>query len=143
MEFDRRRALGLAAAAGSALAGCAGGDTTSEGDDPTVSVTRLGYDPRNLSVDVGTTVTWVNENGTILPKHTVTSKPFLDRSAEWSFDATLAEEGDEASYTFEEAGLYTYVGTVKGESCMCGVVAVGDASYDEPLPCSPVTGGGC
>lgn len=108
-----------------------------------MAVTRTGYDPRNLSVDAGTTVTWVNENSTILPEHTVTSEPILDRSAEWSFDVTLAEEGDEASYTFEEPGLYTYVGTVKGEDCMCGVVAVGDASYDDPLPCSRIRGGGC
>lgn len=108
-----------------------------------MAVTRTGYDPRNLSVDVGTTVTGVNENSTVVPRHTVTSDPFLDESAAWSFDEELAEEGDEASYTFEEEGLYTYVGTAKGESCMCGVVAVGDASYDDPLPCSPVAGGGC
>jgi len=85
----------------------------------------------------------VNENSSILSKHTVTSEPFLEESAAWEFDEELEEEGEEVSYTFEEEGLYTYVGTIKGKDCMCGLVAVGDASYGDPLPCSPVAGGGC
>jgi hypothetical protein len=35
-----------------------------------------------------------------------------------------------------------YVGTNSGEDCMCGLVAV-DEEYDQPLPCSPIQGGGC
>lgn len=67
----------------------------------------------------------------------------FDGAADWEFDERLEEEGDEVASTFEEEGPFTYVGTVKGEDCMCGVVAVGDASDDDPLPCSPVRGGGC
>lgn len=141
--MKRREAIRLSVVTGAALSGCLGNGSAGESSEPRVSVTKRGYDPRNLSVDGGATVTWVNENSTPLPEHTVTSEPFLERSAEWSFDEKLEEEGDEVSYTFEEDGLYTYVGTVKGESCMCGLVAVGDASYGDPLPCAPVAGGGC
>lgn len=125
------------------LSGCLRNGRSEESSSSRVSVTDRGYDPRKLSVDAGTTVTWVNENSTPLPEHTVTSKPFLEGSAEWSFDEQLEEEGDKVSYTFEEPGLYTYVGTVKGENCMCGLVGVSDASYDDPLPCSSVAGGSC
>lgn len=141
--MKRRDVLELSVLGGALLAGCTSSGDSGEESEPVVSVSPRGYDPRNLSVDVGTTVTWRNDNSSVLPRHTVTSKPFLDESAEWDFDEELEEEGDEVSYTFEEEGLYTYVGTVKGEDCMCGVVAVGDASYDDPLPCSAVAGGGC
>lgn len=141
--MKRRELLALSAVAGAAIAGCLGGGDSSNPDDPTVSVSGMGYEPRNLSVDVGTTVTWVNENETILPEHTVTSSKLFDEAADWEFDERLEEKGDEASHTFERDGLFTYVGTIKGEDCMCGVVAVGDASYDDPLPCDPVAGGGC
>lgn len=139
--MNRRDVLRLSGAAGAALTGCLGGGGGER--EPVVSVSRMGFVPQNISVETGATVTWVNENETVLPRHTVTSDPFLDRSAEWSFDAELAEEGDEASYTFEEDGLYTYVDAVSENDCRCGLVAVGDASYDDPLPCSPVVGGGC
>ena len=141
--MKRREVLSLTAGAGVALAGCLGDGNSAVDRDPTVSVSGMGYDPRNLSIDVGETVTWVNENSTILPQHTVTSKSLFDGATEWEFDERLEAEGDEVSYTFEQEGLYTYVGEIKGEDCMCGVVAVGDVSYDDPLTCSPIRGGGC
>lgn len=138
--MKRREVLALSASIGTAMAGCLSGDRSA---NSTVKVSETGYMPRKLSVDVGTTVTWTNENRTILSKHTVTSKQLFERAAEWNFDEVLAEEGDEVSYTFEREGLYSYVGTIKGEDCMCGVIEVGDVSYDDPLPCSSVGGGGC
>ena len=141
--MHRREVLRLASLTGVALAGCLGSDGGDQPREPVVSVGPRGYDPRKLSVDVGTTVRWVNENTTVLPRHTVTSRAFLDESTEWSFDAELPGEGAEATYTFERTGLFTYVGTIKGKHCMCGLVAVGDASYDDPLPCSPVEGEMC
>lgn len=139
--MDRRTFLRAAAVALPSIAGCSSGSTTSS--DPTVSVSGMGYRPRKLSIEVGETVTWVNENQTILPKHTVTAKQIHEDAVEWQFDKTLEKKGDEVSYTFEEPGIYTYVGTVKGEKCMCGAVLVGDVSLNDPLPCSPVRGGGC
>lgn len=141
--MKRRELLEISVAAGVALTGCLGGSDSDGSSDPVVEVTETGYEPRKLSIDVGTTATWVNENSTVFPDHTVTSRQFLDESSNWSFDEELPEEGAEVSYSFDAAGLYTYVGTVRGEDCMCGLVAVGDVSYGDPLPCSSVTGDGC
>lgn len=146
--MNRRTVLALGAGAVVPIAGCLGdtGGSESNGntvEKNTVEVSEMGYKPRKLSIDVGATVTWVNENSTVVPAHTVTSKQIIKGAEEWSLDERLEESGDTVSHTFEEAGLYTYVGTIKGEDCMCGLVAVGDASYGDPLPCSPVRGGGC
>lgn len=141
--MKRRELLALSVSVGAAMAGCLSDDGPANSADPIVKVTSTGYTPQDLSVDVGTTVTWINENKTIVPGHTVTSKRLFEEAAEWDFDEELAEEGDEVSHTFDREGLYSYVGTIKGENCMCGVIEVGDVAYDEPLPCSPIRGGGC
>jgi len=137
--MKRREVLGLAVSTGAVLTGCLGGGDGGDGGC-VVSVMDMGFTPRNLSVEAGTTVTWVNENMTIVPEHTVTSEPILECSDEWSFDAELPEEGDEATHTFESDGLYTYVDRYDDDHC--GLVAVGDASYGKPLPCAPAGGGG-
>lgn len=142
----KRRTLlaGAATAATPLLAGCGGGgDGGDDGSEPVISVSSTGYDPRKEYVDPGTTVTWVNENTSALSGHTVTAKQIVDGAEEWEFDERLSREGDEVSYTFEESGIYTYVGTVKGEDCMCGAILVGDADYGEPMPCTFARGGGC
>ncbi|MCU4740064.1 plastocyanin/azurin family copper-binding protein [Halobacteria archaeon AArc-m2/3/4] len=141
--MKRRELLTCSVSAGVAVAGCLGTDDGADSSAHVVSVSEHGYEPRELSVDVGATVTWVNENSTVASHHTVTSDPFLEESANWSFDEELSEEGDDVSYTFEEEGLYTYVGTIRGADCMCGLVEVGGVSHGDPLPCSPVRGGGC
>lgn len=143
--MKRREILAIGGAVLSMGAGCAdgdGGDTPRSGEVE-ISVDGMGYHPRKMAVEVGTTVTWINENETILPAHTVTSKKLFAEASEWEFDERLEEAGDTVSYTFEATGLYSYVGTIKGEDCMCGLVTVGDVSYDEALPCSSVRGGGC
>lgn len=55
--MKRRDVLALSVAVSAAVAGRLGNDGSSTSSDPTVSVSGTGYDPRNLSVDVGTTVT--------------------------------------------------------------------------------------
>lgn len=124
------------------LAGCSGGNGS---DDPVVSVTMDWFDPIQRSVDVGATVTWVNEDNTILPEHTVQSKRIHDAATAWEFEATLEESGDEASHTFDREGVYTYVDPNSPDECLCGAILVGDASLDDPsaLYCEPVSGGGC
>lgn len=140
--MKRRTLLALSVSAGAALGGCIGSGPSDDGP-PTVDVTERWYEPDSLSVDVGTEVTWVNRDSTILPRHTVTSTKLVDGAEEWEFHEVLEEEGDEASHTFESEGLYGYYCDVEGERCMCGLVEVGDVSYDEFLPCHPGKGGGC
>ncbi|PSP90456.1 hypothetical protein BRC90_00610 [Halobacteriales archaeon QS_4_69_34] len=101
----------------------------------TVTMKNTAFDPVRASVDPGTTVEWPNEDGFA---HTVTSSQFHDAAASWEFDERVPA-GESVSHTFESSGVFEYYCTVHGESQMCGVVLVGDASLDASLPCE---GGG-
>ncbi|MFB6217674.1 MAG: plastocyanin/azurin family copper-binding protein [Halobacteriaceae archaeon] len=59
----------------------------------------------------------------------------------WSMDATV-ESGETVSHTFDSAGVYEYYCTIHGSGTMCGVVLVGDVTYDGSLPCQDDGGGG-
>lgn len=65
------------------------------------------YSPQNIQVEVGTTVTWTNEDVVV---HTVTSGTSDGRigqpDARFNSDDML--EGDSFSYTFEQAGVFPY-----------------------------------
>lgn len=124
------------------VAGCMGEDGSDGSGDPVVEVHEQWVDPVQLSVDVGATVTWRNEDSTVLPQHTLINQQIHEEATEWDFEATFEETGDEATYTFDEAGLYTYIEENAGEDCMCGGILVGDVSLNEPLPCEPAAGGG-
>lgn len=93
-------ALTLAVAACSSDNG--GSDTTAAGSgggaEDSVEIADLAFNPDTLTVAVGTTVTW--ENGDSLP-HTSTSDDEL-------WDSGTLESGDEFSFTFEEAGTFSY-----------------------------------
>lgn len=130
--MHRRRVLAIATGILVPGSGCVGNDNGSE--EPTITVDELAFLPRDLAVESGTTVTWINEDSTVVPPHTVTSTQFFDDAEEWQFDVEFESEGDEATYTFEEDGLYTYIDE-HNEGSHCGAVVVGDASLDRLLPC--------
>ena len=81
----------------------------------TVEVTVVDYDfePVELEVAVGTTVTWVNVGG---QPHTATAR-------DGSFDTGVLTSGKSGSFTFEEAGTYPYVCTLHANT-MQGTVTV-------------------
>ncbi|MDZ7849836.1 MAG: plastocyanin/azurin family copper-binding protein [Halodesulfurarchaeum sp.] len=129
----RREFLRTAVAGGLVLvAGCAGGgsDTgngTTETGPATVSMTDSQFDPRNIEVDAGTTVTWTNDSGM---DHTVTSA-----STNWEKDTVVAS-GEETTHTFEESGVYEVYCAYHGSADLSGMsmkVGVGDATIEEPL----------
>ncbi len=65
------------------------------------------YSPRDITVKVGTTIQWVNEDAIA---HTVTSG-FSDGSvgeADGLFDSGFMNEGDTFTYTFDEVGEFSY-----------------------------------
>jgi plastocyanin len=81
-----------------------------------VEVRLFAFHPERLTVEPGTTVTWVNEDDIA---HTVTSgRPGQDLGATGSaerppqpdglFDGDLDGEGTRFAFTFEEPGTYTY-----------------------------------
>lgn len=137
----RRAVLGAAATGGLALvAGCTGGNNpggssgNGNGDEEasveetsSVSMTGQQFDPRNIHVDTGATVTWTNDDSF---EHTVTSA-----SDNWNMDSSVAG-GKETTFTFEENGVYDVYCTIHGGSDLSGMsmkVGVGDATIESPL----------
>ena len=93
-----------------------------------VDIVGFEYQPAELDVAVGDTVTWTNLDP---EPHTVTSLP----EATEQFDATL-EQGESFSYTFTEDGYNPYWCTIHPE--MQGDVLVGEAERPAPLDVSPL-----
>ena len=100
-----KRVLILLTALTLALAACGsddgGSDTTAAeagGGEDGVDIADLAFSPATLTVPVGTTVTW--ENSDSLP-HTSTSDDEV-------WDSGTLESGGEFSFTFEEAGTFSY-----------------------------------
>jgi plastocyanin len=76
------------------------GDATST---DTVEARNINFEPADIEVAVGTTVTWVNAD---IVNHTVTSGPAGDPDG--MFDESLDSGGDDATVTFDEAGSFDY-----------------------------------
>jgi len=70
----------------------------SMGGDAAVSIANFAFDEAAMTVAVGTTVTWTNEDGA---PHTVTAD-------DGAFDSGNMDSGDVFSFTFEEPGTYAY-----------------------------------
>ncbi|HEX2403455.1 MAG TPA: cupredoxin family copper-binding protein [Acidimicrobiia bacterium] len=98
-----KRLLVLAAAVALSMAACSGESTdTTEatgGDEQRVEIADLAFNPETVTVAVGSTVTWVNADPDV--PHTSTSDDDV-----WNSD-TL-NEGDDFSFTFDEAGTFAY-----------------------------------
>jgi plastocyanin len=68
------------------------------GEAVTATIEGFAFDPGNLEVAAGTTVTWTNNDSAA---HTVTAD-------DGSFQSGRLEQGDTFSYTFETAGTFSY-----------------------------------
>ena len=112
--MKRRGVLtGIGALAAASLAGCSGGDggseTTTEPDGPVVDVGPSGqfrFAPGTnepLTVEAGTTVTWVWQSNT----HNVVVESQPD-GADWSGHEPFEDAGFSYEYTFEVPGEYHY-----------------------------------
>jgi plastocyanin len=78
--------------------GAGGGGAATE-----VSMKDIEFDPAEVTVDAGATVTWVNDDSV---GHDVTADDFK------SGDPGAMQNGDTFEHTFEEAGTFDYVCTV-------------------------------
>src|SRR5829696_4563345 len=67
-------------------------------DDMTVSIQDFSFDPGQITVAPGTTVTWTNEGPS---PHTTTAD-------DGSWDSGTLQQGEDFSFTFDEPGTYTY-----------------------------------
>lgn len=63
-----------------------------------VEITNFAFSPANITVKVGTKVTWTNKDSV---QHSATA----DGN---SFDTGLIAQNDSASYTFKKTGTYSY-----------------------------------
>jgi amicyanin len=61
-------------------------------------MTNRSYDPQEITVKVGDTVTWVNQDA---PKHDVVAD-------NGEFKSSLFDKGQSFSFTFTKAGTYPY-----------------------------------
>jgi plastocyanin len=123
MEHTRRRLLGtLGTTAVVALAGCPGGDASTETEPPGDIVVgpenRNVFAPAELTVSTGDTVEWYfaspGHNVSAVPEHAprVSLPDGADPFASYGADGDpneLESQGATYSHTFETPGEYTYV----------------------------------
>lgn len=101
-------------------------------DEVTAYIAGCRFEPTTLFVEPGTTVTWTNKDP--IP-HSVTG-PFLTMNGEG-----LLDQGDTASVTFDESGVYPYYCVLHygmAASVVVGDPVDGDSNNAAAAP--PVTG---
>jgi len=90
------------------------------------------WNPSTVTVDVGSEVTWSNDD---TAAHTVTSGSAVD-GPDGIFDSSLFMAGTEFSHTFDEAGTFEYFCMV--HPWMVGTVIVGEAMAEEVMEEEPM-----
>jgi len=116
------RSAALAATALLVLAGCSNGDDAADGgtDDATaaeVDARDISFDPAEITVSVGSEVTFTNRDSV---PHTVTAGTPDDPGD--AFDEAIRDEGSTATITFDEPGEVAYYCTI--HPSMTGTVIV-------------------
>jgi predicted lipoprotein with Yx(FWY)xxD motif len=98
-------------------AASSGAPAPAASENVTINVQNFAFNPKELSIKAGTTVTWHNSDSVL---HTVTSDTGL-------FDGNLPPGGADFQFTFDKAGTYPYFckphGGAGGEG-MSGVIIV-------------------
>ena len=135
MTAIRRLAVGVLAAAGVALAiagATAGGDRTTARAAAAVTITAhdFFFEPSTVTVQVGDTVTWTNEQGlhNVLLGDSRLNAPGFPEDAPWN---------PPPSYTFTAPGSYTFVCEV--HPGMTGTVNVQGDGEPTPTPTATPT----
>jgi plastocyanin len=98
--------------------------------DGSVSIANFAFDPATVTVDVGDSVTWANQDGTA---HTATA-------GDGSFNTGNITAGGSATVTFDTAGTFAYVCSIHPQ--MAGTVVVQGAAATPAPTAAPTTGGG-
>lgn len=93
-----------------------------------ITIASLAFDPSQVAVAPGTTVTWTNED--TVP-HTVSA-------VDGAFDSGILDPGATFSFAFDQPGNFTYQCLV--HPSMTGSVQVGDGSASATTVASPVAG---
>jgi plastocyanin len=97
LESTTRRRL-LAAALPLAVAAAGLASARARADDATVKIDNFTFEPEQLTVKVGATVTWINEDDS---PHTVVASAH-------AFKSKALDTDDKFSFTFTAPGSYEY-----------------------------------
>jgi plastocyanin len=110
MTSTSRKLLGLACAIAMVVASCVGYSTSTQagvgetsGRNASVAIQTFQFRPTPIEVRAGTRVIWTNQDDIL---HTVTSGTPENRDKR--FETQLDGKGITYSYTFTQAGSYTY-----------------------------------
>jgi amicyanin len=122
--FVRSAVLGglLGVLAGVAVMAAPIGATSTGAEETAVKIDNFTFTPQRVTVKVGTTVTWTNQDD--IP-HTVAS-------ATKAFRSKALDTDDKFSFTFTTAGVYDYFCSLHPH--MTGTVVVDSASGSNPAP---------
>lgn len=96
-----------------------GGAPAGSAGEAQVTMQDVSFQPQELNVQPGATITWTNEDDFA---HTVTAGTRANPSG--LFDSGNVAAGDTFSFTFEEAGTYEYFCSL--HDGMRGVIVVGE-----------------
>ena len=89
-----------------------------------VTIAKLAYSPKTVTVQTGATVTWTN-NDTVVHNVQSTNGPGLTAPTTSTFASKLLNPGQSFSFTFTKAGTYYYECTIhKTLPAMHAVVVV-------------------
>lgn len=107
------------------------GDGDGDGEEHTISVQDNFFEPEELEISAGDTVTWVNDGGLV---HTSTLDPEIAREPEnavlpdgaETWDSGDLEPGDEFSVTLEVPGEYVYFCRPHEALGMVGTIVVNE-----------------
>jgi plastocyanin len=86
--------------------------TTAAPSNQEITISGFKFDPASVTVAIGTTVTWTNQDSS---NHTVVAD-----DGSWKSDSLA--KGASFSYTFDKAGTYTYICSV--HPAMTGTIIV-------------------
>jgi plastocyanin len=107
-----------------------GNATSVSSADVSVTIVNFAFMPTPLTIPVGTTVVWTNQDAA---PHTATSDP----GSAFTFDTGMLEKGQSGKVTFTQAGTFTYYCIVHPD--MHGMVTVTGGAA--PAPNAPSAGG--
>ena len=133
-QRSRRLAIGATAVVALALAA-----VPAIAADHAVSIVDKSFDPKDITIAAGDTVTWTVTKSIGEP-HSVTSGKVGDADAGSKFDSgiTLKDDGQTFQQTFDTPGTYDYFCTVHSAE-MTGVITV-EASGESAAPSGAASG---
>jgi plastocyanin len=88
-------------------------------ENQTVYIRDFYFSPGSITVEPGTTVTWVNQG----------QAPHTATQTDGAFDSGTLQPGESYSYTFNQAGTYAYYCQIHPDMTGTIVVSGGGAAY--------------